>query len=211
MYLPDHFRETDEAAVAGLIEDHPLACIVAQTAEGLIANHIPLLPGRPGEMIGHVALGNDMHRLIAEGQEVLAIFRAEEGYISPNWYPGKAEHHRVVPTWNYRVVHVHGAISFQHDEPAKRAAVGLLTSRRERRANGDAAWRMADAPADYMETMLAGIVAFRIAVRRITAKSKLSQNREARDLQGAVAGLRAAGEEALAGRMARGLAEETGR
>ena len=201
MYLPDHFRETDEAAVAALIASHPLACVVAQTAEGLIANHLPLLAGRPGELIGHVALGNDMHRLIAEGQDVLAVFRAEEGYVSPNWYPGKAEHHRVVPTWNYRVVHVHGAISFQHDEPAKRAAVGLLTSRQERRTNGDAAWRMADAPADYMATMLAGIVSFRIAIRRVAAKSKLSQNREARDRLGAAAGLRGAGNPGLAARM----------
>src|SRR5690606_30521755 len=96
-----------------------------------------------------------------------------------------------------------GGIAFQHDEHAKRAAVGLLTRSHERRANGAEAWRMADAPADYMQQMLAGIVAFRIAIRRTLAKSKLSQNREARDYHGAIAGLRASGREAMAEAMAR--------
>ena len=141
----------------------PLACIVAQTDAGLIANHLPLLTGADGALVGHVALANDMHRLVADGQEVLVIFRGEDGYVSPNFYPSKAEHHRHVPTWNYQVVHVYGDIRFQHDERAKRAAVGLLTRDHERRVNGDRAWRMADAPADYMTQMLAGIVAFRIA------------------------------------------------
>lgn len=203
MYLPEHFREADDAEVAAIIAEAPLACIVAQTVEGLVANHIPLLRAPDGALIGHVALANDMHRQVAEGQDVLAIFRAGDGYISPNWYPGKAEHHRTVPTWNYRVVHVHGTIAFQHDARAKRAAVGLLTTRHERQLNGDAAWRMADAPVDYMASMLDAIVAFRITVTRTLAKAKLSQNREARDLQGAIDGLRAAGQTALAQSMAR--------
>ncbi|MDF3855809.1 FMN-binding negative transcriptional regulator [Paracoccus sp. P2] len=203
MYIPPHFHEIDPQEIAALIEASPLACIVAQTSEGLIANHVPLLAGPGGTLIGHVALANDMHRLIAEGQEVLAIFRGEDGYVSPNFYPTKPEHHRHVPTWNYQVVHVHGGIAFQHDEHAKRAAVGLLTRSHERRVNGAEAWRMADAPADYMQQMLAGIVAFRIAIRRTLAKSKLSQNREARDYHGAIAGLRASGREAMAEAMAR--------
>lgn len=203
MYLPDHFREVDSAEVAEVIATHPLACVVAQTEHGLIANHLPLLSGKEDVLIGHVALANDMHRLISDGQEILAVFRGEEGYVSPNFYPSKAEHHRHVPTWNYQVVHVYGEITFQHDERAKRAAVGLLTSRLERRLNGESAWRMADAPEDYMKAMLAGIVAFRITVTRTIAKSKLSQNREARDLQGAMEGLRAAGNLALADRMSR--------
>ncbi|MEF9605514.1 FMN-binding negative transcriptional regulator [Paracoccus sp. PXZ] len=126
MYIPPHFHEIDPREIAALIEAAPLACIVAQTSEGLIANHVPLLAAPDGTLIGHVALANDMHRLIAEGQEVLAIFRGENGYVSPNFYPSKPEHHRHVPTWNYQVVHVYGGISFQHDERAKRAAVGLL-------------------------------------------------------------------------------------
>ena len=201
MYIPPHFQEVRPEEIAAVIEAAPLACIVAQTGAGLIANHIPLLSAPDGTLIGHVALANDMHRLIAEGQEVLAVFRGDDGYISPNFYPSKPEHHRHVPTWNYQVVHVYGAIAFQHDEQAKRAVVGLLTRTHERRLNGKDAWRMADVPADYMQQMLANIVAFRITVQRTLAKSKLSQNREERDFLGAIAGLRASGHHALAQRM----------
>jgi transcriptional regulator len=198
MYIPPHFEEISADAIQSVIEAAPLACIVAQTSAGLIANHIPLLAGPEGTLIGHVALANDMHRLIADGQEVMAIFRADDAYVSPNFYPSKAEHHRVVPTWNYQVVHAYGPISFQHDTHAKRAAVGLLTRLHERRLNGEDAWRMADAPADFMEQMLGNIVAFRIVVRTMLAKSKLSQNRDDRDHAGAVAGLRTSGHDAIA-------------
>lgn len=207
MYIPPHFQEIDADEIRGLIEAAPLACIVAQTADGLIANHIPLLPAPDGSLIGHVALANDMHRQIGEGQEVLAIFRGDDAYISPNFYPSKAEHHRHVPTWNYQAVHAYGDISFQHDEHAKRAAVGLLTRTHERRLNGKNGWRMADAPPDYIDQMLRNIVAFRITVKRRLAKSKLSQNREERDYLGAITGLRASGHEAMAERMEKRLRE----
>lgn len=202
MYLPEHFKEIDQEEIAAVIAAAPLGCVVANTAEGLIANHMPILVDKRGELVGHIALANDMHRLIAEGEEVLVIFRGVDGYVSPNFYPSKAEHHKQVPTWNYQVVHVHGTISFQHDETSKRAAVGLLTREHERRINGEKAWRMADAPADYMTDMLGKIVAFRIAVARTVAKSKLSQNRDSRDFEGAVDGLKSSGQEALATRMA---------
>ncbi|MBL9060046.1 MAG: FMN-binding negative transcriptional regulator [Mangrovicoccus sp.] len=203
MYLPAHFEETDPAEVAALLREFPLACLVAQTPEGLVANHLPLLTGADGALIGHLALANDWHRLVAEGQEVLAVFRGEEAYVSPNLYPSKAVHHRHVPTWNYQAVHVQGRIAFQHDEKAKRAAVGLLTREHERRLNGDAAWRMADAPADYMTAMLANIVAFRISVTRVIAKSKLSQNREPADAASVADSLAARGRDRLAARMRR--------
>lgn len=205
MYVPPHFQEIDQAEIAAIIERAPLACIVAQTSDGLIANHVPLLAAPDGSLVGHVALANDMHRLIADGQQVLAIFRGDDAYVSPNFYPSKPEHHRHVPTWNYQVVHVHGAIGFRHDTQAKRAAVGLLTRIHERRVNGANAWRMADAPADYMAQMLDSIVAFRIDVQRTLAKSKLSQNRAERDYRGAIAGLRATGHKALAEQMERRL------
>lgn len=203
MYIPPHFRETDPAEIDAICAAFPLACIVAQTDEGLVANHIPVLAAPGGRLIGHVALANAMHRMMPEGHPVLAIFRGEDGYVSPNSYPSKAEHHRHVPTWNYQVVHMHGTIRFQHDDHAKRAAVGLLTRLHERRVNGAAGWRMADAPSDYMATMLAGIVAFSIDVSAVLAKSKLSQNRDARDHSGAVEGLRAQGRSALAQQMER--------
>lgn len=189
LYIPSHFEEISADEIARIINTAPLACVVAQTGEGLIANHLPLFSAPDGALIGHVALANDMHRLINDRQEVLAIFRGEDAYISPNYYPSKPEHHRHVPTWNYQVVHAYGTIQFQHDTQSKRSAVGLLTRAHERRLNGNNAWRMADAPADYLEKMLASIVAFRIDCLRTLAKSKLSQNREPRDYQGAIDGL----------------------
>lgn len=206
MYIPPHFLERDASEIASILSHAPLACIVVQTEQGLVANHIPLLAAPDGTLIGHVALANDLHRLVPQGHEVLAIFRGADAYITPNSYPSKADHHRHVPTWNYQAVHMHGTITFQHDDPAKRAAVGLLTRLHERRVNGDAAWKMAQAPADYMETMLASIVAFRITVTRTLAKSKLGQNREGRDLAGAVTALQTQGHTAIATKMAKGLA-----
>ncbi len=201
MYIPPHFSEISSEEILSVIKTAPLACIVAQTSKGLIANHIPVVLGKENELIGHVALANDMHRLIADGQEILVIFRGEDAYISPNFYPTKQEHHRHVPTWNYQVVHVYGTISFQHDEKTKRAAVGLLTRHHERRINGSDAWRMADAPADYMEQMLHHIVAFRISPKRTLAKSKLSQNREKIDYHGVLSGLEATGQKGVLGKM----------
>lgn len=207
MYVPPHFQEISSDEIKSIIEAAPLACIVAHMADGLIANHIPLLSAPDGTLIGHVALANDMHRLVADGQEVLAIFRGDDAYVSPNFYPTKPEHHRHVPTWNYQVVHAYGEIAFQHDEQSKRAAVGLLTRKHERRLNGKDAWRMADAPDDYMQQMLDSIVAFHIKVHRILAKSKLSQNRQERDYLGAITGLRASGHETLAQNMERRLSK----
>jgi transcriptional regulator len=201
LYVPPHFEEISTDEIRSVMDAAPLACIVANSADWLIANHIPLLPAPDGSLIGHVALANDMHHLVQNGSEVLAIFRGNDAYVSPNFYPSKPEHHRHVPTWNYQVVHAYGEITFQHEEQAKRAAVGLLTRSHERRLNGRDAWRMADAPADYMLQMLEKIVAFRIKVRLILAKSKLSQNREERDYQGAIAGLRASGHDLIADRM----------
>ncbi len=201
MYLPEHFAETDSARISGVIASAPLACIIAQTEAGLLANHIPLLSKPDGSLIGHAAKANDMHRTILDGQEVLAVFTSMEAYVSPNFYPSKQEHHRHVPTWNYVTVHVHGTIRFQHDRQAKHAVVGLLTRLHERRVNGDAGWKMGDAPADYMAEMLENIVAFRITPTRIDAKSKLGQNRDARDYDGAIKGLRASGQTRMADAM----------
>ncbi|MCH8466653.1 MAG: FMN-binding negative transcriptional regulator [Roseinatronobacter sp.] len=208
MYIPPDFQETQPSEITAIIAGAPLACIVAQTAQGLLANHIPLLAAPDGTLIGHVALANEMHHLIPDGQEVLAIFRGDNAYISPNFYPTKAQHHRHVPTWNYQVVHIHGKIRFLLDRQSKHAAVGLLTRIHERRVNGSAAWRMADAPKDYMAQMLDGIVALKIDIDRVLAKSKLSQNRADIDYHGAISGLRATGHEAMAEQMAKHLSKQ---
>ncbi|MBL4917633.1 FMN-binding negative transcriptional regulator [Szabonella alba] len=198
MYMPPHFAETDPDAIAGLIAAYPLATVIATTPDGILANHLPLLRAPDGDLIGHVALANDMHRLIAEGQQVLAIFRGEDAYVTPNAYPSKAEHHKAVPTWNYRVAHVHGPITFSHAEHDRRVAVAMLTRDHERRVNGGRAWKMAEAPADFIAGMLQGIVAFRIVPLRVIAKAKMSQNRSAEDREGVAANMRARGETAMA-------------
>jgi transcriptional regulator len=181
MYLPPHFEETDPSQVYELIDKFPLAILVAQTEQGLVANHVPLMLQGKHELLGHLALNNDLHQLLPSGKEILAIFRGEDAYISPNWYPTKPIHHRHVPTWNYQVVHVYGTIHYQDDDKSKLAVVGKLTKKMEERTHGENAWRMADAPKDYLNAMLANIIAFRIEITRILGKSKVSQNRETVD------------------------------
>ncbi|MAY60782.1 MAG: transcriptional regulator [Rhizobiales bacterium] len=198
MYLPEHFAENRSEEIDRLVDAFPLAAIVAQTEAGLVANHIPLLRDGEKKLIGHVALANDMHRDIADESQVLAIFRADHAYISPNWYPSKEQTHKSVPTWNYQAIHITGRIRFDHSEKFKRAVVGKLTRHFERRTSGDKAWRMADAPADYMEMMLANIVGFEMTVDRVIAKSKLSQNRDQADYESVVKNLEGAGSPELA-------------
>lgn len=202
MYNPAHFTETDQAQIEALMHDNPLAALVAMTGEGLDANHLPLLRDGKG-FLGHVALANPMHEQVADGAPVLAIFRAGQGYVSPNWYPSKAETHKAVPTWNYQVVHVHGRISWSHAEKDKRRAVALLTARHEKAVNGAQAWKMGDAPADFLADLLGKIVAFRIEVDRIEGKSKLNQNRSAADVAGVAEGLEGQGNAALSAAMRR--------
>jgi len=181
MYRPEQFDENDPEVITRLMADFPLATIVAQTKEGLVAHHIPLLLEQDHHLIGHIAKANTLHEDLEDGAEVLVIFRAEDAYISPNYYPTKASDHRHVPTWNYQVVHCYGTINFDHSVKTKTAIVGKLTKHFEHRHFSEKPWRMADAPADYMAGMLEQIVAFRISVDRYLAKSKLSQNRKTVD------------------------------
>ena len=179
MYLPEHFTEHDQDEIIDLVRTNPFAIITCVSDSGeLIANHIPLLMDGDSTLIGHIAKANTLHKTISDGANVLVIFRGEDSYISPNWYPTKPETHRHVPTWNYQVVHMHGTLTFTHDAKQKRGIVGKLTKYFEVLTSGDAAWKMADAPKDYMDGMIDNIVGFTISIDRIEAKSKLSQNRE---------------------------------
>jgi transcriptional regulator len=201
MYLPAHFTETDAQSITGLIAEFPLATLVAGIGDGVAAHHLPLLLLGEDRLVGHVALANDLHRQLEDGAPVMAIFRGESSYVSPNWYPTKQMHHRHVPTWNYEIVHVHGRISFQHDSRTKRAVVGRLTKSMETRINGSEGWRMADAPAEFIEANLANIVAFSIEIERIVGKSKLSQNREPVDHEAVRQVMDETGHKRLASRM----------
>jgi transcriptional regulator len=193
MFVPSEFDEQRCQEIETIISKFPLSTVVANGKEGLMANHLPLLLDRKldfaakndcfGRFIGHVSRRNNMHRNLVKGQDVLVIFRSEDSYISPNWYPTKAEHHRHVPTWNYQAVHFHGTIQFSDDLKFLRRIVGTLTKYFESRNQGNKAWKMADAPSDFMSQKLAGIVGFEIEVYRCLAKSKLGQNKDKADFE----------------------------
>ncbi|NNP73552.1 transcriptional regulator [Acinetobacter defluvii] len=186
MFIAPEFQENRPEEIQRLVQDYPLATIVAHTDQGLIANHIPLLFKSDNILIGHIAKANEMYALITENQSVLAIFKGEDAYISANDYPSKFIDHKKVPTWNYQAVHVHGTLRFYNDQKSKLAAVGMLTKIQEQKTNGAQAWKMSDAPKDYLLALLEDLVVFEIEVTRIQAQSKLSQNREPTDFNAVI-------------------------
>ncbi|MBW3098799.1 FMN-binding negative transcriptional regulator [Pseudohoeflea coraliihabitans] len=203
MYVPSMFAEDRPEEIARLIAAYPLATLVAVVSGMPTAMHLPLLAAGSDRLIGHIALANDMHRTIAEDTPVLAVFRGEDSYVSPNWYLSKATDPRFVPTWNYQAVHVEGRIRFMHDVKFKRMVVGRLTRQFEKALNGEDAWRMADAPADYMDGMLDNIVGLEIAITSVAGKSKISQNRAPEDYDNVARQLEACGKADLAAAMRR--------
>jgi transcriptional regulator len=198
MYQPTHFRQDDAAQLQALMRAHPLGTWVTQQDGGFTADHVPFLfdasRGPRGVLLGHVARANPVWR--AEGAS-LVVFQGPQAYVSPSWYPAKAEHGKVVPTWNYAVVHVHGRARAFDDRAALRALLDRLTQEHER---GQAApWSIADAPAEYVEQLLGAIVGIEIEVERLEGKWKMSQNRPAADRLGVAGGLqRQGGDEAQA-------------
>src|SRR5919106_288860 len=128
MYLPQHFEETRIEELHRVIAEYPLGAFVVQGPAGLDANHLPFeLDAASGKLLAHVARANPVWKELKDGDEALVIFRAGDAYISPNWYPSKHELHRQVPTWNYRVVHVHGKVMIRDDERFVRGVVARLT------------------------------------------------------------------------------------
>ena len=163
-----------------IIQAHPLGVLVTMTPEGLDANHIPFeLDAGRGVLTAHVARANPVWQQCGNGMDALVIFRGEESYISPNWYPSKHEFHRQVPTWNYEVVHVHGRMVVQDTEKFVRGVVGRLTRKHE--AIEAKPWKMGDSTPEFIDGMLKAIVGIEITITRMEGKAKLSQNREDRD------------------------------
>lgn len=199
MYNPSHFVESRKDVLHDLVSSYPLGALITHGSNGLDANHIPFeldsAVGEFGTLRAHVARQNDVWQAVNSGDEVLVVFRAEEAYISPNWYPSKHEFHKQVPTWNYRVVHAHGRLTIHDDERYVRGLVARLTRRHE--ASQPAPWKMGDAPQDYIDTMLKAIVGIEIDITRLVGKFKLGQNREARDRLGAADALIARGDGVL--------------
>lgn len=208
MYIPAHFEESRPDALHDLIAQNPFGTLVTHGEHGLDANHIPflLLPeeGQLGMLHAHVARANPVWNDVANGDEVLVIFRAGDAYISPTWYPSKHEHHKDVPTWNYRVVHAHGRITVRDDARFVRGVVARLT--RVHEASQPKPWKMSDAPADYIDDLLKVIVGLEIEITRLEGKLKLGQNREARDARGAGEALKANGAHVVGDAMLAALA-----
>lgn len=204
MYVPPAFREDDLAALHATMRAARLADLVTATDEGLVATPLPLLlvpdEGPNGTLYGHVARANPQWRLPPRGGEALALFRGPDAYVTPSWYASKAEHGKVVPTWNYVAVHAYGVPEFFEDADRLLAVVERLTDLHERpRAEP---WAVADAPATFVRAQLKGIVGLRLPIARLEGKRKMSQNRTAADRAGVAAGLaasdRAADREAAA-------------
>ncbi|WP_158938412.1 FMN-binding negative transcriptional regulator [Burkholderia sp. S171] len=195
MYIPAHFNESRKDVMHELIVQNPFGSLITNGKSGLDANHIPLelssTEGELGVLHGHVARSNPLWQDVVDGDEVLVVFRAGDAYVSPTWYPSKHETHKQVPTWNYIVVHAHGRITIRDDEKYVRGVIARLTRTHE--ATQPEPWKMGDAPREFIDTMVKAIVGVQIDITRLIGKSKLSQNKEVRDIEGAGDALKARG------------------
>jgi transcriptional regulator len=193
MYLPKHFEQPDAAALEKLMLEHPLATLVSTGPEGLTANHIPLEFDAASQTLrGHVARANPVWK-VAAGLPVMAVFQGPQAYVTPNWYPAKAATHKVVPTWNYAVVHAHGTLVVTEDAPWLHALVSRLTQHHE--STQRKPWAVSDAPDDYIQQLLRAIIGIEIPVQRLVGKYKLHQNHTADTRQGVVQGLLQGGQD----------------
>lgn len=199
MYLPKHFEQTDAEALHTLMREHPLATLVSLQDGEPTADHVPLEYDAEAQVLrGHVARANPLWR-VAAGQPVLAVFTGPQAYVTPSWYPSKAATHKVVPTWNYTVVHAHGVLRAVEDAPWLHALVSGLTAHHE--SPRASPWAVTDAPDDFVQQLLRAIVGIEIPVQRLVGKWKISQNRSEPDRLGVAVGLAQGPEEAR--RMAR--------
>jgi len=198
MYVPAHFA-VDDATINALLADHGAADLITPTAAGLIATMLPFIhdpeAGERGALLGHVARNNPHWREPATGDS-LVIVRGPDAYVTPSWYAAKAEHGRVVPTWNYVTAHVHGRLIVHDDAEWVEALVRRLTSKHE--AGRVSPWSVDDAPERFIGGQLRAIVGVELLITRIEAKAKLSQNRSAADIGGVIDGLRERGDQASA-------------
>ena len=195
MYIPPLFKEDRIDVLHAAIRAAGLATLVTLREDGLIASHVPMLldaePAPYGTLLGHVARPNAQARGAMPGVQALAIFHGPDAYITPSWYATKHENGKVVPTWNYVAIHAYGPVEFFDDRERLRAVVTRLTERFETpRAEP---WAVSDAPADFIDGMLKGIVGFAMPIARLEGKWKMSQNRPPADRAGVVAGLESDG------------------
>ena len=195
MYVPPLFKEDRIDVLHAAMRGSGLVTLVTLTADGLTASHVPMLldpdPAPYGTLLGHVARPNPQARGAVPGVQALAVFQGPDAYITPSWYATKRANGKVVPTWNYVTIHAYGPVEFFDDTERLRAVVTRLTEREEH-ARAEP-WAVTDAPADFIDGMLRGIVGFALPIARLEGKWKMSQNRPAQDRAGVVAGLEADG------------------
>jgi transcriptional regulator len=191
MYVPTHFAETNVSVLQQLILQHPLGAWVALADGELDVNHLPFLldpsPSPWGTLMGHVARANPIWRSFSRSQASVVVFQGAQAYITPSWYPSKAEHGQVVPTWNYAVVHAYGLPRAIEDRDWLLDHVTRQTNLRE--AGAAAPWQVSDAPADFIDSRLRGIVGVEIPITKLVGKWKVSQNRTKADRRGVAEGL----------------------
>lgn len=198
MYIPKHFSEPRIEVLQDLIRANPLATVVTLSADGLNANHIPLhLSGSPapyGKLQGHVARANPLLDDLAGDTEALVIFHGPHAYISPSWYATKKDTGKVVPTWNFSVVHAYGTLKVVDDAAWLRSQLEQLTAHNE--ASFAEPWQVSDAPQEFIDKISGAIVGVEMVITKLLGKSKASQNQPSQNQASVVAGLKALGTDA---------------
>lgn len=199
MYIPPAFNESRLDVLHAFIARNQMGMLINHGRGGLDANHIPFdldaAAGEFGVLHAHVARNNPVWKDITTGDEVLAVFQGGGAYISPQWYPSEQQFHRQVPTWNYIVVHARGRATIRDDERYVCDVVSRLTRTHE--ASQPTPWTMSNSPQDYIDKVLHAIVGIEIEITGLAGKWKLSQNKEARDIQAAGEALKARGEDTI--------------
>lgn len=200
MYIPSQFEQPDIEVMHELIRNRPLATVVTLGSNGINANHIPLhlelTPEPYGVLRGHVARSNPIWTDLRADIEVLAIFHGPDAYISPSWYATKQETGKVVPTWNYTVVHAYGSLRIIDDASWVRTQLEALTSHNE--AVFPEPWTIADAPVDFTEKLIAAVVGIELVITRLSGKWKVSQNQPPQNQDSVIQGLSASGQTVMA-------------
>ncbi|MFG0753960.1 FMN-binding negative transcriptional regulator [Pseudomonas sp. TYF_14] len=193
MYNSKPHQEHDLTRLHQHMLDTRLAVLVSQGEQGLLATHLPVLvntaEGDFGTVYAHLARANRQWQDLQHGGEALLVFPGADAYVSPGYYPSKAENPKVVPTWNYLAVHAYGTAEVIHEAEPLLAIVSRLTDRHEQGRSEP--WKVTDAPADYIEGMLRAIVGIRLPIARLQGARKLSQNRSGQDIAGVREGLSA--------------------
>ena len=197
MDQPPIFKEDRIDVMHDLIKAHSFGTLVGLEDGEISANHLPLILhpeiSENGTLRGHISKANPLWKKHDADTNVLIIFQGAHHYISPSWYPSKREHQKVVPTWNYAVVHARGSLKLIEDNDWILAHLNSLTNKHER--GYPEPWKVSDAPEKYIAGQIKGIVGVEITIKELTGKWKMSQNKNAADKEGVLRGLKGDGDE----------------